>query len=110
MLGGKPRLFRTPLTEAEFSYTIGPDVIRIVDLDLGSNSVTNDAEKVLRKIEQWNPGSIARCRIMYRDSIGIWDGLEWDGEEVRFFAIRESDERAAERKLKLLKPPPSDAR
>ena len=101
-----PRPFRTPLTEAEFSYTVDQDVIKVVDLNLGSNSVTNDAERVLRKIERWQPGLIARCRIMYRDSRGIWDGIEWDGEEVTFFLIREMDERAAERKLRQLKPPP----
>jgi hypothetical protein len=100
-----PRPFRTPLTEAEFSYTVDQDVIKVVDLNLGSNSITNDAERVLRKIEQWQPGLIARCRIIYRDSRGIWDGMEWDGQEVRFFPIRETDERAAERKLRQLRPP-----
>jgi hypothetical protein len=101
-----PRPFRTPLTEADFSYTVSEDVLKIVDLDLGDNSVTNDTERVLRKIERWQPGLIARCRIMYRDSRGIWDGMEWDGLEVRFFPIRETDERAAERKLKQLRPRP----
>ena len=76
------------------------DVLKIVDLDLGANSVTIDAERVLGKIEQWQPGLIARCRIMYRDSRGIWDGIEWDGEGVTFLPLRERDEKAAERKLK----------
>ena len=101
-----PRPFRTPLTEAEFSYTVDQDVIKIVDLNLGSNSVTNDVERVLRKIEQWQPGLIARCSIMYRDSMGYWDGIEWDRQEVRFFPIRERDERAARCKLRQLRPPP----
>ena len=101
-----PRPFRTPLPEAEFSYAVDQDVIKIVDLNLGSNSVTNDAERVLGKIERWQPRLIARCRIMYRDGKGIWDGMEWDGQEVRFFPIRETDERAAERKLRQLRPPP----
>jgi hypothetical protein len=68
---------------------VDQDVIKIVDLDPGSNSVTNDAERVLRKIECWPPGLIVRCRIMYRDSLGTWDGIEWDGQGVRFFPIRE---------------------
>jgi hypothetical protein len=101
-----PRPFRTPLTEADFSYTVSEDVLKIVDLALGGNSVTNEAERVLGKIERWQPGLIARCRIMYRDSRGIWDGMEWDGQEVRFFPIRETDERSAERKLRQLRPPP----
>jgi hypothetical protein len=65
-----PRPFRTPLTEAEFSYTVDQDVIKVVDLNLGSNSVTNDAERVLRKIEQWQPGLIARCRNLGWNAVG----------------------------------------
>lgn len=103
---GKHQPFRIPVAEADFSYTISQDVIKIVDLKLGANSVTNDAENVLQKIEQWQPGSVAHCRIMYRDSLGIWDGLEWDGEEVTFIPIRERDEQAEERKLRQLRPPP----
>ena len=72
-----PRPFRMPLTEAEFSYTVDQDVIKVVDLNLGSNSVTNDAERVLRKIERWQPGLIARCRIM--TGIAGEFGMEWGG-------------------------------
>jgi hypothetical protein len=36
---------------------------------------------------------------MYRDADGYWDGCEWDGERARFFASRETDEAAAEKKL-----------
>lgn len=75
----EPQPFRTPLPKAESSYTADQDVIKIVDLNLGSNPVTNDAENVPRKIEQWHPGLITDYQIMYRDSLGIWDGIEWDG-------------------------------
>jgi hypothetical protein len=101
-----PRPFRTPLTEADFSYTVSEDVLKMVDLALGGNSVTNDAERVLRKIEQWQPGLTTHCRIMYRDSLGMWDGLEWDGLEARFFPIHERDEQTAEHKLRQLRPLP----
>jgi len=96
-----PRPFRTPLTEADFSYTVSEDVLKIVDLNLGGNSVTNDAERVLDKIERWQPGLIGRCRIMYRDSMGIWHG-----QKAPFFPVQDMDEAAAERKLQQLKPPP----
>jgi hypothetical protein len=36
---------------------------------------------------------------MYRDADGVWDGVEWDSENARCFAIRETDEAAAEKKL-----------
>jgi hypothetical protein len=59
----------------------------------------DDLEAVLRKIEAWHQGSVAGCRIMYRDADGYWDGVEWSGEHARFFVIRERDEVAAEKKL-----------
>jgi hypothetical protein len=68
-------------------------------LSTGKASVTNDIENVLRKIEAWHQGSIAGYRIMYRNADGYWDGCVWDGERARFFAIRETDEAAAEKKL-----------
>ena len=54
---------------------------------------------MLRKIEAWHQSSIADYQIMYRDAEGYWDGVEWDGQHARFFAIRETDEAAAEKKL-----------
>jgi hypothetical protein len=61
-------------THADFTYSIHGNVISIVDLNLGNRSVTNDIERVLRKIEHYHQGSIAGFKIMYRDSQNIWDG------------------------------------
>jgi hypothetical protein len=36
---------------------------------------------------------------MYRDSEGIWDGINWNGERALFFALRETEERRARKKL-----------
>jgi hypothetical protein len=36
---------------------------------------------------------------MYRDSEGVWDGVDWDGKRACFFALGETDEKAARRKL-----------
>jgi len=71
--------------QADFTYTMSPDVIGIVDLDSGGRSVTNDIERVLRQIEYWHEGSIKDYRIMYRDSEGVWDGVHWDGQRASFF-------------------------
>jgi hypothetical protein len=62
-------------TEADFTYSISDNVISIVDLNLGNRSVTNDIERVLRKIERYHQGSIVGFKIMYRDSEGVWDGI-----------------------------------
>jgi len=77
---------------ADFTYSITPDAISIVDTGKGSHSVTNDIEAVLRKIEYWHQGSIAEFKIMYRDEIGAWDGVRWNGQHPSFFALRETDE------------------
>ena len=76
--GNTPHKGDSPLAaqagfQADFTYSMSTDVITITDLDLGNRSVTNDIENVLRKIEYWHQGSIATLRIMYRDSLGVWD-------------------------------------
>jgi hypothetical protein len=85
--------------QAEFTYGISVKAIKIQDTGKGAKSVSEDLEAVLRKIETWHQGSIAGYRIMCWDAGGYWDGCEWDGQHARFFAIRETDEAAAERKL-----------
>jgi hypothetical protein len=85
----------TPISRIRFSG----NVISIVDLDLGNRSVTNDIESVLRKIEHYHQGSIGGFRIIYRDSEGTWDGIEWNGEHASFFALRETEEERAREKL-----------
>jgi hypothetical protein len=86
-------------SQAEFTYSMSPDVIAIVDLDLGHRSVTNDIENVLRKIEHYHQGPITAFKIMYRDSEGVWDGVDWDGKRASFFALREMTEERAREKL-----------
>jgi hypothetical protein len=87
------------VSEANFKYTIRGDVISIVDLDLGCKSVTNDMENVLRRIEYYHQGSIARFSIIYRDSKGIWDQVNWDGEQVSFSPLDKTDQKRARDKL-----------
>jgi hypothetical protein len=84
---------------ADFSYAIHGNVISIVDLDLGNRSVTNDIENVLRRIEHDHQGSIADALIIYRDSQGVRDGVEWDGKEAHFLPLGEPSEEEARRKL-----------
>ena len=74
--------------QADLTYSMSTNVITITDLDLGNRSVTNDIENVLRKIEYWHQGSIATFRIMYRDSLGVWDGVHWDGQRAPFLPLK----------------------
>jgi hypothetical protein len=97
---GDSTSFSNPVvTRAEFTYSMRLNRVKIVDLNTGKASVTNDIENVLRKIEAWHQGSIAGYQIIYRDSEGYWNGVEWNGKHARFFAIREINEAAAEKKL-----------
>jgi hypothetical protein len=84
---------------ADFSYHFNGPVLVIIDLDLGNRSVTNDAENVLAKIEAAEGRSFTGAPILYRDSMRFWDGLQWDGETVSFFPLRETSERLAFDKL-----------
>jgi hypothetical protein len=92
-------LKRQTESHADFSYSLSGNVISIVDLNLGNRSLTNDIESVLRKIEHYHQGSIVGFKIMYRDSEGTWDGIEWNGEHASFFALRETEEGRAREKL-----------
>ena len=46
----EPRNRNKGLFRADYTYTIEDNIISIVDLDLGSKSVTNDMESVLDEI------------------------------------------------------------
>jgi hypothetical protein len=46
--------------KADFTYSIAPKTVKIQDTGKGKKSVAEDLEAVLRKIEYWHQGSIAR--------------------------------------------------
>src|SRR6266478_9919988 len=86
-------------TQADFTYKITPTVISIVDTGLGRWSVSDDIEAVLRQIEYWHQGSISAFKIMYRGGKGFWHRVHWDGKTAASFALGETDERQAGKKL-----------
>ena len=86
-------------TRADFTYNITPGVISITDTGLGKSSVTEDIEAVLRKIEYWHQGSISSFKIMCPDGKGFWDEVHWDSATAALFALQETDERKALKKL-----------
>jgi len=57
-------------------------VITITDLKLGKEPLMQEIEKVLRNIEHFHQGSIARYRILYRDANGLGGELKWDGRRA----------------------------
>ena len=87
---------------ADYTYSVEGSVIVIVDLDQGSKSVTNDMKNVLDDIRA-ELGDLAGYAVIYRDSMGRWDGVRLVGHSVDFYALGEPDQqRAASRLLHLL--------
>ena len=69
--------------QADFTYAMTPKTIEIQDTGKGKKSVADDLEAVLRKIEYWHQGSIARYRISYRSTQGAEHLVEWDAQTAR---------------------------
>jgi hypothetical protein len=61
--------------QADFTYTMNLNVVKIQDTGRGLKAVAEDLEAVLRKIEDWHQGSIAVFVISYRDAQGTWHQL-----------------------------------
>jgi len=98
------------------SYDFGFDdgILWLEDLD-GDKSLTNDMENVLGKIslQQKIPlDQLAHMKILYKDSMGTWDGVKVhilksdffalesvEIESIEFFSINETDYELAKYKL-----------
>ena len=78
--------FNPSACQADFTYTITPVTVEILDTGKGKKAVADDLEAVLRRIEYWHQGSIARYRISYRSSLGAEHFIEWDGKMARVSA------------------------
>jgi len=64
-------------------------VLAVVDLDddPSAPSVTNDAERVVGDlVELFARDGLLDRRVMYRDSLGVWDELQHDGRRFTGFA------------------------
>lgn len=83
---------------ADYTYTVEGNIIAIIDLDLGSRSVTNDMEFVLADI-QAEVGTLAGYQVIYRDSMGRWDGIRLVNNTVHFHGLGESEKEQAMNRL-----------
>jgi hypothetical protein len=61
----------------------------------GVPSLTNAMDGVLRMIEEEKQVDPRKWLIMYRDSHGVWDGVQWSGHTVLSYSVGESDEKEA---------------
>lgn len=83
---------------ADYTYTVEGGVIAITDLDLGNKSVTNDIENVLEDIRA-ELGDLAGYSVIYRDSMGRWDGVRLVNGTIYLYGIGESDQQKAQARL-----------
>ncbi|WP_020396613.1 DUF6011 domain-containing protein [Thiolinea disciformis] len=58
-----------------FSVDVVQGVICIIDLDQGGKSVTNDMENVLATVHRDYDLDVFNDPVIYRDSLGVWDGV-----------------------------------
>lgn len=87
-----------PFLRSDYTYTVEENVIAIIDLDLGNQSVTNDIENVLDEISAQLRG-LAGYAIIYRDSRGIWDGVRLEWGVAVFYGLNETELEEARRRL-----------
>lgn len=87
---------------SDYNYTIEDNIIAIVDLDKGNRSVTNDIDKVVQDLRN-TLGDLAGYAIIYKDSMGIWDGVRIENGIIHIYPLQEQDqEKAAQRLLHLI--------
>jgi len=85
-------------SRASYSFQIVDSVIAITDHDEG-RSVTNDVENVVADFR--HVADLAGCRMIYRDTIGVWDEiLVREGRFAGFRSIGEHDLDKALAKIK----------
>lgn len=58
-----------------YSYWFGDNILFIEDEDKGGMSVTNNIEGILDKIETDEKVDLAFFKIIYKDTMGVWDGI-----------------------------------
>ena len=88
---------KTPF-RADYTYTVTGNVIAIIDLDQGGKSVTNDMEDVLNDI-RIEIGDLSGYSVIYRDSMGRWDGVRLERSVVAFYSLNETDPKQASDRL-----------
>lgn len=76
------------MTRANYTYGIADNtdekILWIVDSNLGNMSVTNDMENVLDEIEKRTQLPLKDYKIIYRDSMNNWDGVDYKNGNVDF--------------------------
>ncbi len=80
------------MSKANYSHETVEEVLCIEDLGPHDmfKTVTNDAENVLEEIKK-ELGDDMPPVIIYQDSEGFWDGMEYNDQRVEFYSLNTSD-------------------
>lgn len=79
---------------ANYTYSVEDNIIAIIDLDLGNKSVTNDIDNVIDDIRTELGGLSGYC-VIYRDSMGRWDGVRLVNGTIYFYVLGEANKESA---------------
>ena len=84
------------MSQANYSFEAVGDVLCIEDLGPHDmfKTVTNDAENVLEEIKK-KLGDDMPPVIIYQDSDGFWDGMEYDDQRLEFYSLNTLDREMA---------------
>ena len=75
------------ISDVHFTLAVEDDVICLVDIGSGV-SITNGAEVVITELSLWFGDDLASKRVIYRDTMGNWDGLaQRGGRFFRYIAL-----------------------
>ena len=83
---------------SEYFYKVVDGVIVIEDLN-GEKSVTNDMKNILRDIFKSDP-NLTDHPIIYKDSLGVYDGVIYSNINVSFYSIHKTNLDQAIKKAK----------
>jgi hypothetical protein len=81
------------MTQSKYNYWNEGDVIVMTDQN-GDRSLTNDMENVIAYLIRAGAITSTDQKIIYKDSQGIWDGVELTNlnpPSVNFYSINERD-------------------
>jgi hypothetical protein len=72
------------IKDVHFAMHVEENVIALIDIGTGV-SITNAAEEVVAELEVLFGDDLAHYRIIYRDTMGFWDGLAHLGDRFLGF-------------------------
>jgi len=88
---------------SHFEHEIFPKekLLAIIDTNGSGMSVTNDLENVCEYIETLENINLQEYKIVYKDTDGYWDGIEYNGANrpISFINIQDRDFFMAKQKI-----------